>query len=152
MLGLRYLDGIADWCSRGPLHAGFGNNGWHDALSQGLGSRQVATVQHWLPCKDRDVWRLEAGCTCGWCQKQRLLHLRLRIHQRVHDGGGDGNRRQEVIRDLGKKPQTLQLCCCGCCRQRTTPSSCRLPSLPSRALNPQDIEITGAGNTGFHSG
>ena len=155
MLGLCYLDGIADRGPRGPLCAGFGNSGWHDALPQGLGSRGVATLQHWLPCGE--VQRLEAGCARGWCQSRRLLHLRLRIRQQVHDGGGDRNRGQEVIRDLGKK-QTVHLRCHGCCRQSTTHSSYRLPNLqqlravPSRALSPQDTEITGAGNTGFHSG
>lgn len=101
MLGLHYLDGIANWGPRGPLCAGFGNSRRHDAWPQGLGSRWVATLQHQLSC--REVRRLEAGCSCGWCWSRRLLHLRLWICQRVHDGGGDGNRGQEVIRDLGKK-------------------------------------------------
>lgn len=144
MLGLRYLDGIADWGPRGPLRAGFGSSRWHDAWPQGLGSRRVATLQHRLPC--REVWSLEAGCARGCCRSR--LHLRLRICQRAHDGGGDGNRGKEVIRNLGKK-QIAHLHCHGCCRQSTTPSSCRLPKLqPSRALSPQDIEITTAGNAG----
>lgn len=98
---LPYLDGIANWGPRGPLRAGFGNSGWHDGWPQGLGSRLEATLQHHLPC--REVWRLEAGCTAGRCWSLGLLQLRLRIRQRVHDGGGDGDRGQEVVRDLGKK-------------------------------------------------
>lgn len=123
VLGLRYLDGIADWGPRSPLCAGFGNSGWHDGWPQGLGSRLEATLQHHLPC--REVWRLEAGCTAGRCWSRGLLHLSLRIRQRVHDGGSDGDRGQEVVRDLGKK--TGHLCWCGCCRHSTTPSSYRLP-------------------------
>lgn len=123
MLGLHYLDGIANWGPWGPLRAGFGNSGWHDGWPQGLGSRLEATLQPHLP--RREVWRLEAGCTAGRGWSLGLLHLRLRIRQRVHDGGGNGHRGQEVVRDLGKKAG--HLCWCGCCRHSTTPSSYRLP-------------------------
>lgn len=123
VLGLHYLDSIANWSPRGTLRAGFGSSGWHDGWPQRLGSRLEATLQHHLPC--REVWRLEVGCTAGWCRSLGLLHLRLRIRQRVHDGGGDGDRGQEVVRDLGKKAEHLSWC--GCCRHSTTPSSYRLP-------------------------
>lgn len=49
------------------------------------------------------MWGLEAERAHRWCRSQRLLHLRLWIRYRVHDGGGDGNWGLEVIRDLEKK-------------------------------------------------
>lgn len=105
--GLRYLDGIANWGPRGALRVGFGNSGWHDGWPQGLGSRLEATLQHHLAC--REVCRLEAGCTAGCCWSLGLLHLGLWVRQRVHDGGGDGHRGQEVVRDLGRKNRAFVL-------------------------------------------
>lgn len=51
---------------------------------------------------------LEAERAHRWCRSQRLLHLRLWIRYRVHDGGGDGNWGLEVIRDLERKKNNNQ--------------------------------------------
>lgn len=137
---LRYLDSIANRSPRGPLHTGFGSCGWHAGWPQGLWSRWAATLQHRLPC--RDLWQLEDECTGQWCWSWRLLHLRLRICQRVHDGGRDGNWGQEVIRDLGKETtnSAFMLLCRLQAEHNTqlwlNANTQQLRALPSRALAP----------------